>query len=569
MQQELDTYTVNPDHKVINMNSELFHLGLNTPLAEVPCTCKGSETVAAKKILHTGANTKEIVVYNNCARTLYAAMLRQMRAIPGNVDPETLTRYHQHCDYLFDKYWLPKLLNFDYNVEQWFNHLATRSKQLEVLPFINGTITDERELRKTNYTLFCKRERQIIDGKMPKNRAISACPPSMKFVMGPIIWALEELASTIPSYKINDGKKSYKNWSQIEDRYKQLYDSGFQHTVDIDGSAWDTCMAEHMKYLPFKIYTWLVDNNKIKHVNPEIFLEVATKQYRTLEAKIYLHGKSQTIMKTILKDTMFSGSPDTTFANTTVMGSVLSFTMQESGYDEDQRELQAAGDDSTMFLQMIKADLEANIRRVWSGLKLIPKYVLIGTFEDITFCSTHVIPYHLNGEHYFKIIRQLDRMSPLSHWSESALAYSKSQMKTYYKDLHTSLTNWASGLPYFENYVLAMKIQHDLIPGGYAPTIVGKPKLHLTEPVTGRIKIDPNILRYMHYGHDFAYGFDMRQSNNTPPKQFVYDWLLKKYELTKSDIDEHSRDINRPFIYDPVSKMVDPPRTGLDQHNYS
>jgi hypothetical protein len=564
MQNELDTYETHDKHVIIPLSDQICHVDLNTRLLDIPCTCKGIGQPVAKKIIHTAHNTKHITVYNNCARTLFAAMFRQMRKTP-TPNQIYVDEYHKYCDYIFDKYYLPLLINFDYNVEQWFNHLSTYNKQLEVLPFILGMNNDDKTLSNLIYTLFCKREKQIMNGKMPKNRAISACPPSMKFVMGPVIWALEALCKNIPGYKINYQGQSGANWHEIEDIYEQRYKDGFLYTVDVDGSAWDTCMKHHMKYLPYKIFKWLADNNKIKHVNPQVFINVACAQFRTLQAKVYIDGHTYNLMKVRLDETMMSGSPDTTWTNTVAMSSVTKFTMYKAGYAENQYVHDTSGDDSATFLRYKNPHLEDIYNDVWAGLGLIPKYIKYGTYSDITFCSTSVIPYEIGSSMKFKIVRQLDRMSPLAHWSEVALGYSKPQMKTYYRDLATSMTNWCNDMPMYENYTMAYKLQHNLITTKYAPTTTGRSKITIPEPDIGRIATISHEM--LQYGYDFSHGYNLRKSSHYPNRNQVYDWLLEKHQITKSDIEEHKRDILHVHIYDPLSETLDPsPLTGqLDE----
>lgn len=416
MQKELDTYEIHDGHEILQLNDQLCNVTKDTRLSDIPCTCRGIGQPVARKLIHTAHNTKHITVYNNCARTLFAAMSRQMRKTP-EPSQNYIVEYHKFCDYIFDKFYLPLLINFDYNVEQWFNHLTTYNKQLEILPFMLGLSNDDKSLSNLAYTIFCKKEKQIIDGKMPKNRAISACPPSMKYVMGPVIWALEALCKNVPGYKINYQGQPGTNWNEIEDIYEQRYDDGYTYTVDVDGSAWDTCMKHHMKYLPYKIYKWLADNNKIKHVNPQIFERVSCARYRTLHAKVYVDGHTYNLMKVRLDETMMSGSPDTTWANTVAMSSVTKFTMHKAGYQENHYVHDTAGDDSATFLRYKNPHLEDIYIETWAGLGLIPKYIKYGTYNDITFCSTSVIPYDVGTKTKFKIVRQLDRMSPLDRKS--------------------------------------------------------------------------------------------------------------------------------------------------------
>ena len=43
--------------------------------------------------------------------------------------------------------------------------------------------------------------------------------------------------------------------------------------------------------------------------------------------------------------------------------------------------------------KFLKGHGRPNIKEIWLDLGLLPKYVLHGGYDQITFCSTNVIPY--------------------------------------------------------------------------------------------------------------------------------------------------------------------------------
>lgn len=556
MQKEINTYILDlKRHKVKIMDNSVTIKDGKIQLQQIPCTCKGQFQNAAKLILNKP--TQEIVVYNNCARTLMSAFSRQLRAIPPH-DKDKMKEYHMWCDKHFYDYIQPIIANFEYKFGDWFNHLGTRNKQDEIIPYITEQNLTEseykyvknlvnsknkpRRLNNLTYDLFCKREKQPIEDKMPKNRAISACPSNVKYVMGPVIWALEKLfKQNYHGYGQHDKVKNKQsnNWEEIAQLYEDRYARGLQYTGDADGSAWDTTQTIEMRYLVNKLYTWLVENDKIKHVDPNIFLEVATSRFKYLEAALYTNGGKHIYATAKVDATVFSGNPDTTFGNTLTMASVNHYTLHKAGYDIDSYEIDNKGDDCAQYLPYIKDNLKSTYEATWKGLGLMLKYHNVGSYEDITFCSTNVIPYKLNNKQKFKIVRQVNRMNPLSHYSQKALHYSAADLKQYYIDQATALEKWAHGIPYYSNYIVAYKQAANEIQTKQKPNLkTGRSKIVLP----AYIKQNDLYEKYMVYGRDYAEGAVLRiDSRTTPPQDYIYKYLLEKHNMTKHDIKMNTR----------------------------
>lgn len=527
MQKEIDTYKIAAVHKILPND---FGYTVNTQLIDIQCSCKLNHPIA-KMILPVAENLNPIVVYANCARCIFAAFIRQLRETP-KPEPEMLVKWNKFVDDYFDEFIEPLLRDFEYNVEDWLNHLGTLAKQLEVMEYYNDYKNgkhNEKKLSSNVYTLFCKREKQLHTGKMPKNRAISACPPNVKFVLGPVIWRLEAIfGKNLKGYKQQWNGKQAKMWEEVEDLYELRHKNGYQHTVDIDGSAWDTTMKYHMKRIVYKIYEYLADYNYIKHVPTHIFKSVATATERTLIAKNYVNGVSMTIFAAKINNTVFSGSPDTTFANTTINSLLNIFTLKTLGYKDYEYELDCSGDDTSKFLTHIKPDLQQGIITIWNKLGMLPKYVIVGDYSDITFCSTNVIPYKSDGNQKFKLVRQLDRMAPLSHYSESALKLSEIEMKHYYKQLALGIDHWAHQMPFYSSYSTAYNLHANAIKNDKQLVIkASKPKLWFpTETSTDghKMKLD-------------------RVSSRFVDDDTVYQYLSQKYCLTKDQIIQHHNKI--------------------------
>jgi hypothetical protein len=459
---------------------------------------------------------------------------------------DEIQKYHKYCDKLFDEDIQPLINNFTYEIEPWLNHLKDYKHQQEMLPYYDAykkNIFSQDDWYNTTYTLFTKEEKQVvIDGKIPKCRAISACPPNIKWIMGPVIIKLEQiLGNHFKGYKFNHQGKQIKTNLEIEDYYDKCYKRGLTQSQDLDGSRWDTTQYYHMKYLINKIYNWLADNNKIHHVKPELFTHVSTARYRNLIAKYFDNGRTRVLAKARVDSTTFSGSPDTTFANTITNASIGRYVFDKLGVNNDEYELFTAGDDygSLTTLELAQR-MEPVVKEVWKKLGLVLKYFHNGNYETITFCSTNVIQYQEEGLTKHKIVRQIDRMNPLSHWSIKALHYSKPELKYYYDSLYKGVDNWAHGMPFYGSYALAFKQMRDNL------------KCEIAEPKIGKAKIRfPTSIIYDEA--DFEKNKELwRMSNRKPPDIEVYRFVQEKTNMSYMSIREYEYKLIEETNYLPL-----------------
>lgn len=556
------------------------------------CTCKGENTAGAKKILPIAQNTKPIIVYNSCNRTLLAACKRQLRKQP-NFDSQMMgvgfgslgnkngvLDFHSFCDKIFKDEIQEHLDDFDYNLEEWMNHLE-KKKQDEVLPYYNDiSIIKEQDM--TEYTMFCKREKQIIDGKLPKNRAISCPHNSKKFVCGPVIWALEDVFA-----KKFKGYCGGKNWDELEGLFEQYYKEGYVNTLQGDGSAFDSTQTHDLKYIDRLITNYLIKNNKIKHVDPSLYEAAMNAQLKHITLKYRTNGFMKTLGDVYVDGTVFSGDPDTTFGNTLRMALYIRYTMYLAGYKEEDFKLLCKGDDFVVFVRDIKnqsmlnhtfnrsnyilekddphyhiksafynvfhpSDTSFQEDRV--GLGMVLKFLTVGDYEDIDFCSTNVI--HLNkhtGLDKFKIIRRIDRMTPLNHWSTKALSFSNLELKQYYLDLAMSMKCWAVNLPYFSEYIKALEYHASKVDTSKCKPNKSKKvnKQRFETSGKGKTRGFVDLTHYSKYGRDFINGLELRQSKLTPEPNEVYDFLLKKYQLSLVDLYDFERQLKTTLWVDP------------------
>ena len=540
---ELQEYKYRTNIKVLRND---YNYTLQTNVKDVVCTCERKPI--AKYILPTTENVQHVISYPGCARVLFTAFMRQLRAPTRSPSPILISQYHKFCDKFFEKEIEPIIKDFSYDVEAWMNHLKTYNKQFEVLEFYNrykkGELYHHSYADPENfvYTLFAKKEKQIVTDKKPKCRAISAAPPLVKFILGPVVQKLEKLLhGPLHGYKMSQGGKPCKTWHEMEEMYNSCYKEGLDTIIDIDGSAWDSTQHFDMKYLTHKIYKYLVEHNKIHHIDPELFKKVALQRERKLVAKCYIDGKTHIIFSAIIDGTTFSGSPDTTFMNTLTNLSLNHFIFDMYGIEDHLYKMNSAGDD---YNTLISAELNTQqlrdfIKEVWLDLGLLPKYVLHGGYDQITFCSTNVIPYQtVDNETQFKIVRQMDRMIPLSLISEKALSYSNGRLKYHYLELSNGLKTWASELPFYKEFIAAYMYQHDKIPQPYELDKPGKQKMRF-EAVDDYDE------------ESYSDMTKVRISQHNPEPKYVYNFLREKFGLLKENINQIATSLKSKVLYSP------------------
>jgi hypothetical protein len=307
----------------------------------IECSCKNESQKAAYKIYNTSVNqvSLPVIVWNNCAKTLWASMLRHIAVVPLP-DPECIVEY-QH---FVDNYIMPPLkehlLEFDYSTSEWYNHLDYKKQQ---------EIDGVTEVLNTpcEYNLFCKREIQLVDSPhdnyndcgLPKTRAIAGPQPVDKLVLGPVAWALEAV------FADNfDGYCGGLNWGQLEEKITGYYNEGFEYILQGDGSGFDRTQSHELKYLDRQIYDIVADN--VHHVEKEVFLTKATARYRKLTGKYFDGGVTRNVASVKIDATVTSGNPDTSLMNTARMATFCRFMAYKA---QVEVKVLAKGDDFVIF----------------------------------------------------------------------------------------------------------------------------------------------------------------------------------------------------------------------------
>lgn len=150
--------------------------------------CKSlNDKVAITQIIPKFYNAPEIIYYDSCLANLYAALKRQFTATP---QPNAV--FLQKFEKWFLSVIMPEikmlLSDFHYSYDVWYNHLtANQQRAMDDLSKDRNTLLDIYAV------IFCKAEKQMMEaGAYPKNRAISAMCDAHKYVMGPVVYALEQ-----------------------------------------------------------------------------------------------------------------------------------------------------------------------------------------------------------------------------------------------------------------------------------------------------------------------------------------------------------------------------------------
>jgi hypothetical protein len=503
----------------------------------IECSCKNDSQKAAYKIYNTTNNQNGIpvIVWNNCAKTLWASMLRHIAEVPLP-HPDAITEYEQYIDNFVIPPIKEYLMDFDYSVSEWYNHLDY-NKQVE----IDGV----REIlnKPCEYNLFCKREIQLVDSPkdnyndcgLPKTRAIAGPQPVDKLVLGPVAWAMEAIFSDH-----FEGYCGGLNWEQLEDKITGYYKEGFEYILQGDGSGFDRTQSHELKYLDRVIYEMVSHN--VHHVEKETFLTKATARHRKLTGKYFDGGVTRNVANVTIDATVTSGNPDTTLMNTARMATFCRFMAYKAGVEV---KVLAKGDDFVIFYKKESDSvlLKEQFYKYWSeknknlgkeyGLGIIIKFITTGTLETFDFCSTHLICDFTRKK--FKIVRQWDRIVELGAYSMKALAYSTPQKRQYIFDQAKAMEKWAQNMPFYQEYI---NFLYKLSDGEKSSkSLAGKDKKikandgHRHNHSKGEYN---NTISNAGYGRDYNYGIALRRSSTTMEPEVVKSFFREKYGLTPS-----------------------------------
>jgi len=381
---------------------------------DISCTCAGFHPYDFQLVYGQVPTDPDTLLYRSCKRTLFAAAKRQMKAAP-HPDPKTAREFIIWAKAKIDEWMDPYLKYFKYSFDQWYNHL--NSKKQRDMDKVRKYLYDkdgceiekgvyhyrgvqylEKEL---HYEGLTKKELQPMDGKP---RMVCSIPKLIKFVMGPITWALEEIfAKHFPVYC------GGMNFTQMEDKINHYIDEGFTLVTEGDGSAFDNTQDDSLKTIDRYIYEKV--EPYVYHVPRDLFHFISHQHYKIMDIKHTdpYSKKKQTLFTYAILGTVFSGDCDTTLMNTIRMGLYNWFTNHKMHLEINEHYVCfSKGDDFTVMYNPVKlVDIEyaeRGYRKYWLaknkpngdtkecddrvyGIGQILKFIEFGQSESLKFCS--------------------------------------------------------------------------------------------------------------------------------------------------------------------------------------
>jgi hypothetical protein len=415
--------------------------------------CPENNKPALWQIMPIYSNAPKLVYYDNCAANLYAALRRQCTATPAP-DKEFLIDFTDFFNTVIMGEITHILQDFDYSFNVWFNHLTANQQNA-----IDQLDTDKLDVRYTK--MFCKAEKQMIEGGvMPKNRAISAMCEEHKYVMGPVVYALEQYFKQLKGYG------GGKTWDDTANLINYWDHSGLTKVIQSDISGMDRSVTQEIKeIIQHTVYRHI--EHKIKHVDLEVWQKHAYPVNTIIKADYYEDKELKSFGQTTMRGEVFSGSADTTFLNTLITLSFQRYVMERVlALDEEEFGIVAKGDDSVVTVQPnidnthIRKGFSkvyydaANIKPYYSpyylqhGCGMVLKFLSISEhLDDIDYCSTNTFKCHTCNS--YKVTRKIDRFIYLTPWTDSIMNMKHEQQLAYMHNLYLSNLRWMDGLSIF------------------------------------------------------------------------------------------------------------------------
>lgn len=496
--------------------------------------CDGREDPVLKKIIPIIDGLPDVVYYHACKGNIYNALKRQSLEVT-DPDPVMISDFLTWYDNIFETEIKPLLVDFQYSYEDWFNHL-TASQQKEI---IDMPSKDESQLKKKFYTMFCKCEKQIVDGVAPKNRCICAPNAEYKYVLGPIVYRLEQIFKDFKGYGVG------KNWTEKEELFNQWDRQGFTKIVQGDGSAFDRSQKLIHKTIEKKIYEFIAPF--VTHVPQHVFeFQAFTYRCKIFATHVIRDNGSYRVEDLgyiEMADAVQSGNMDTTFANTLRMSLYNRYTIEVIlRVPRDAYDLTCAGDDFAVALQQLytEQDISAAYYKTFAtqktgthGLGQILKYLKFGGIDTIDFCSTET--FWSKAQNSWKIVRQLHRFLTLTPWSHTALGLSCEEQDNYMNAQYEANLKWMDGLPIFTEYNnLLKRPTHKLPPKKGAAKIILPVRMEHLNIV--RKQDDHLNWLTQHFSRDEVYAMKDRISSKVSCAEDYLQHLDIKYDLSANTV---------------------------------
>jgi len=412
--------------------------------------CK-EETAIGLQILPPIKNYTSVMVYHTCLVNAYLATTRQFKA-SQSFDQAMMVKFHGFCDKVFTDEIEPILAEMKISYTNWYNHL-TASQQREIREIDTSKLKVGTPF---HHFIFCKKEKQIVEpGSIPKNRCICGPCGEYKYIMGPVVYKLEQV------FKRNfKGYMSGCSWQDIELFTTKAIGRGFSYSVISDVSQFDASARKDNRYLEEKIYKYVAQNLIIPHVDSDLFLYTSTMDNMFLQVYDYRDGTKNFYARVSAKRIRCSGDPQTSFGNTILNVMYNRFVWEVIlGAEPDDYLLKVSGDDGEVMHYGIYT--EAVIDHAYSqvyvkkrqtqahGLGLIAKYIKhVPSFQS-DFCSTMSFWCNRCG---FKMTRDLKRFFQLMPYSLKMSSMSRKTQMAYEKALWEANSKWIGNLPLFKQY---------------------------------------------------------------------------------------------------------------------
>lgn len=530
-------------------------------LDDITCHCPHKNKF--EQLFDKENNQPEAMCWTACRHTTLAAAKRQMKAAPIP-DPQVADDFVQHSMNIIKQEMGEQLSNFGYSVVDWMNHLnTTKQHALEhVINYYKGDITNipKKELsaiRKLHYTGILKEELQPNDGKP---RMVCSIPQKTKYIMGPITWALEEIAQ--------DHLQGYcggQNLTQMADKINHYLALGFTKIYEGDGSSFDNTQDVSLKQIDRNIYQMIED--KVYHVPKKEFHDVSQALYKTMDIEYINNGKKKPLLTYKILGTVFSGDCDTTLMNTIRMVMYNRYVNDKAGlvFGRDYVCFSKGDDFTLMYKPYVTRD---QIHKIYYkyfldsvpdpsqpqsciyGIGQVLKFLEGGDASTIKFCSLRAW-FLTPNENKIYLTRDTSKFLTISKYSRKTKNYTLLQKIIYLRDIAYSLEVNYPKIKYFlfiaQMYrTLADKIQQQT---GITNTKLNKFKQQQENKLNSK---------QLQHAYDQAY-FRKMEEQNREYVQHRHDQvrIQENYWETMQKIEKAHTDILTDEQADYVSRQIE------------
>jgi hypothetical protein len=425
-------------------------------VSDIKCECPNK--VGYNKILGTQVpEESNVMMYNVCKHTIFAAAKRQMKIAP-KPDNKIADDFIKYSKDIIEKEVGEELNQFGYDYNQWYAH-NNATKQKDIDRYFDAQINPQnytkkqlQEMDTLEYTGICKIELQPKDGKP---RMVCSIPIKTKVTMGPITWQLEE----IMQQKFH-GYCGGLNNKQMAQKLNDYIERGFTKIVEGDGSAFDNTQDVTLKAIDRYLYKRVED--KVYHVPKEQFRYVSQQYYKSMSVNYMKGRKKKCFFKYKILGSVFSGDCDTTLCNTLRMALYNRYVNEREGlvYDRDFV-LISKGDDFTVLYKPYVTDefiqqtyykyflREAPLTTKQYGLGQVLKMLNIGGTNTISFCS--LMAWYLQP-HSDKIVltRDIKKFDNLAMYSRKIKTLRGKQRFDYLIQQAIAITTTYKGIAIFD-----------------------------------------------------------------------------------------------------------------------